>query len=286
MKRFLFISVTLLFFCCKKDNELAPIKNLVKDKQDSLLQSNEDVGKTFKESKNELLNFKNRAEELIYIREYLKENLPKAILKTNPKLVEKAQQELIILGDNPTLEDAAKKTIAYSNYYKGYMDLIASTKMPFKEVKKQLETTGKINFENYINKNNEDFIYVEENYVNTLKTNEEENKNEDVNTQNKSLQNLLSGGNKDLQNEPKQENIERKLLSKPTRLNYDCEGEGSILMKLTINSNGDVINAVKISGIKDTCLINYAKKQCLKFKYTTSVNQEQTTTLYNFNFKN
>ncbi len=283
MKRFLLIFATLLLLCCKKDNDLAPIKNLDKNKQDSLLQSNEDANNTFKEGKNELLSFKNRAEELIYIREYLKENLPKVILKNNPKLVEKAQQELIILGYNPTMEEAAKKTIAFSNYYEGYMELIVSTKMPFNEVKKQLESTGKITFEEYINKKNEDLIYIDEN-VETINTSQEESKKETVKAENTALQNILAGRNIKTEKETEQENTIRKLLNQPTRLNHDCDANGTLIMKLTINSNGDVINVVKISGVNDSCLINFAKQKCYELKYTTSKMKENTTAFYTLNF--
>lgn len=281
MKRIFLISIAVLLFACKKENAIIPNNKLEQTEQDTVQNSDEII---IKEDKKHPVSFKNRAEELIYIREYLKTNLPKAILKNNPKLVEKAQQELIIKGYNPTLEEAAKKTIAYSNKYNSYMSLIASTKMPFTEVKKQLDNTGKLTFDEYLNKKNDDLIYIEEENAESINTSQEEDKKEIVKEENMALQNLLAGRNKKTENETKQEVTERKLLYQPTRLNHDCDAKGTIVMKLTVDYNGNVISAVKFKGIEDVCLVNYAEKQCLKLKYTPATNKENTTVFYTFNF--
>lgn len=281
MKRIFLISIAVLLFACKKENDIIPNNKLEQTEQDTVRNSVKIINK---EDKKDPVSFKTRAEELIYIREYLKANLPKAILKNNPKLVEKAQQELIIKGYNPTLEEAAKKTIAYSNKYNSYMSLIASTEMPFTEVKKQLDNTGKLTFDEYLNKKNDDLIYIEEENVESINTSKEEDKKEIVKEENTALQNLLAGKNKKTENEMEQEVTERKLLNQPTRLNHDCDAKGTIVMKLTVDNKGNVITAVKFKGIEDVCLVNYAKKQCLKLKYTPTTNKENTAVFYTFNF--
>lgn len=291
MKRIFCICLAFVFFGCKKDNNLIPNNILKQTQQDSIQNSNTDVGKTFKKQNNEPVNFKNRAEELIYIREYLKENLPKAILRNNPELVEKAQYELIIMGQNPTLEEAAKKTLAYSNYYNRYMSQIATTEMPFIKVKEQLESSGKLDFNEYINKEVENYNYNEENNIKHTKT-----KQEEINKQNitkepspeamDALNSLLGKSKKNLQGDIYEDNTERRLLNKPTKLKFDCAVEGKIVMKLTINPKGDVIDAIRTSGISDTCTVNYVIKECLKIKYTPSTNPKNVTTSFVFNFTN
>lgn len=88
--------------------------------------------------------FSNRAEELIYIREYLEYKLPIILVKKFPEEMKKAQYELISMGENPTLGEAAKKSLHFHNLYEPYMSIIISEKLNFVDVKKQLENNGKL----------------------------------------------------------------------------------------------------------------------------------------------
>lgn len=129
------VILLILITACKKNGG---ITNFTITEKDTLNLNNE---KGF--SKN---NFKDRAEELIYIREYLKYKLPKIMIDEDIEYVKKAQYSLISDGENPTLEEAASRTIKYSNKYEAYMNLIIMDKLSFMVVKRQLESNGDLNF--------------------------------------------------------------------------------------------------------------------------------------------
>lgn len=127
-----YLIVGLLFFLvsCKKD-----LGNIF----ESLIEK--DTLTTF-ESSEEKFNksdFKDRAEELIYIREYIEYKLPLLIIEEYPDVAKKAQYELIARGENPTLEEATKKTYYYYNNYQSLMWKILNEEYSFLEVKKILE---------------------------------------------------------------------------------------------------------------------------------------------------
>lgn len=88
--------------------------------------------------------FSNRAEELIYIREYLKYKLPVILVNKFPEEMKKAQYELISRGENPSLEEAAIKSLHFHNLYDPYMSIIISENLSFVDIKKQLDSKGKI----------------------------------------------------------------------------------------------------------------------------------------------
>ncbi|WP_121965789.1 hypothetical protein [Myroides sp. N17-2] len=83
-------------------------------------------------------SFKDRAEELIYIRDYLEYKLPILIMKHSPDLVEKVQQELIFRGENSTLEEAAKRTKNYQIAFESIINQVRINKHSFREVKNVL----------------------------------------------------------------------------------------------------------------------------------------------------
>lgn len=88
------------------------------------------------ESKNTNDNkmFSNRAEELIAIREYLKEKLPNIILDRFPAQIEKLQFSLIADGYNISLEETAKKSLHYKNQYQRYMSIFMSENFTYNDV--------------------------------------------------------------------------------------------------------------------------------------------------------
>ncbi|WP_157813344.1 hypothetical protein [Flavobacterium sp. 5] len=130
----------ILFTACKREDATKFLES-IKSAKSTLVNSDTLVENSFNKT-----IFNDRAEELIYIREYLKYKLPLLLIKKDLDLVKKAQYTLIANGENPSSTDAAKRTIVYSNKYEGYMSLITSENMSFKEVKNQLESKGKIDF--------------------------------------------------------------------------------------------------------------------------------------------
>lgn len=97
---------------------------------------------------------KNRAEELIAIRDLLKEKLPVIIIERFPNQIEKLQYALIADGYNITLEETAKKSLHYRNQYQRYMSIFMDENFTYKDVAVALSNYKKFE-ENRKNKNDE-----------------------------------------------------------------------------------------------------------------------------------
>jgi hypothetical protein len=175
-----------LFLSCKVSNEKDDFIEIINDK---IVNQDDEKLDLFNKA-----NFTDRADELIYIREYLKYKLPLIIIDKNPDLAKKAQYELISDGENPTLIEATKRTLTYQNKYDGYMSLITTENMSFKEVKHQLESKSKIDFKLALdrkinNENNYNNDNGRENYdVNNDSISNRNNVNDDTQ---EALKNLL-----------------------------------------------------------------------------------------------
>ena len=115
MKKYLIFGMLFLLVSCKNEREI----NFSNSSENDTL-----VNTTLEEKKFDKINFNDRAEELIHIREYLKYKLPRILIEKEPDVVKKAQYELIANGENPSLLDAAVRTIAFENDYDIYMSLI------------------------------------------------------------------------------------------------------------------------------------------------------------------
>lgn len=131
MKKYLVLGILLIFLACKKGIEI--------NFENKSLVNSEIQEKNFNKT-----NFKDRAEELIYIREYLKYKLPLILIEKAPDIVKEAQYELIAMGENPTLYEAALRTRSYEWEYQRCMFMIMESNYSFKEVKEQLEVDGKM----------------------------------------------------------------------------------------------------------------------------------------------
>jgi len=131
----------ILFTACKKEDATKLLES-IKSAKSALVNSDTLVN----ENSFNKTDFKDRADELIYIREYLKYKLPRIMINKDIESVKRAQYELITVGENPTLIEAARRTRKYSWDYERYLNLINSYNMSFKEVKKQLESKDKIDF--------------------------------------------------------------------------------------------------------------------------------------------
>lgn len=129
----------ILLISCKKMEELNFIN--------SAEITNDTTANSYtKEKKIDKTTFKDRAEELIYIREYLEYKLPLIMIKEDAEYVKKAQYELIAMGQNPDLSEAARKTISYNDKYKYLMSVIIEDNWKFRDVKYQLENNGDIKY--------------------------------------------------------------------------------------------------------------------------------------------
>lgn len=276
-----------LLVSCKNEREI----NFSNSSENDTL-----VNTTLEEKKFDKINFNDRAEELIHIREYLKYKLPRILIEKEPDVVKKAQYELIANGENPSLLDAAIRTLAFENDYNIYMSLITSEKMSFKEVKNQLESKGKINFKSsdiILKSKNKDYYQQErENSELTIEEPLETDRNNDD-----ALKNILS------ESEPKNDNSyhgqgtgkgikenpfgNRKVLTKPTP-KYNCNEEGKVVVEIVVDKGGNVID-VK-SGIKGTtnnskCLLDACKEAALKSKWEANENApEKQVGIISYNF--
>lgn len=133
MKKLLSICFVCLLCSCNYGNRSNDTKN--SESIENYKNNDSDFSKT---------KFSNRAEELIYIREYLEYKLPIILVKKFPEEMKKAQYELISMGENPSLEEAAKKSLHFHNLYDPYMSIIISEKLNFADIKKQLNSNGKL----------------------------------------------------------------------------------------------------------------------------------------------
>lgn len=85
------------------------------------------------------MSFSDRAEELIYIREYIKYKLPEVLIKKFPKEIESIQEQLILSGQNVTLKEAASQSLYFSNYNGLLLEFVKADKLSFKDVKWRLD---------------------------------------------------------------------------------------------------------------------------------------------------
>lgn len=126
MKKTVIFCILLIFVSCKYDRDKLEDKKSTFSDKDSLLITN---ANEFNQT-----NFKDRAEELIYIREYLKHRLPQIIIEKEPDLIKSLQYELIAEGENPSLTDVALRTRKYKFEYERSMSNIINGKYSFKKV--------------------------------------------------------------------------------------------------------------------------------------------------------
>ncbi len=110
--------LTLTYSCSTKDNG--------NNSKDSGEVTNYDFTKD---------QFDNRAQELTYIREYLNTKLPEILIKKFPEKMEKIQLQLITQGQDVTLEEAAKRSIHFSNQYSMLMSRFNNDNTSFKDAK-------------------------------------------------------------------------------------------------------------------------------------------------------
>jgi hypothetical protein len=279
--KYLIFGLLILLIACKK-NEKISFDSLFKTNKDSLVNKDEKFDKN---------DFEDRAEELIYIREYLKYKLPMIMIKNNLDLVKKAQYELIANGENPNLTDAAKRTIAFDNRYSSYMSLITSENMSFKDVKNQLESKGEIDFNisNGIKINYKDYYQQE----NERKTNESiTDKTIDEPTdilENSSKSNYDVSGKGNGSGSNSGYSLERrKAINKP-QPEYNCNEEGTVVVEIVVDKKGNVLEAK--TGLKGTtnnskCLLDACKEAASKTKWEVDENApEKQVGNISYNFR-
>lgn len=276
----------VLIFClglllsCKISNEKEDFNELINDE---IINQDDENLNLFNKT-----NFSDRADELIYIREYLKYKLPSIIIEKNPDLAKKAQYELISDGENPTLIEATKRTLTYQNKYDGYMSLIISENMSFKEVKYQLESKGKIDFKLALGRkiNNENNYNNDSGRVNDDST--KDNSNVNNNTQ-EALKNLLKTHENIISEKAEEINSNgRKIIYRPNP-EYNCNEGGRVILKVAVNKDGNVTKVYNgyVKGTTNTskCLFDACRESALKTKWESKddVANEQIGTLeYNF----
>lgn len=355
MKKYLIFGILFLFVACKKEDKINSENNTL-------------VNSIVEENKFDKTDFKDRAEELIYIREYIKYKLPLIIIEKYPDLAKKAQYELISRGENPTLEDAVKKTLKYHNRYNAFMSMAQYDNYSFSEIKSKMEsyrvdknTTIRniydedkevTNLRNSIvnpnniksDKDNTDFntsLTLEEiakelkkykfsvnKFNGSLMATPEDGdcimavaeekdgyrfvkyswecENSDVvfdeeieepakpkpsKSSNDALSHILNGNNDGTTGSEKDVNFfkNRKVLVKPTP-EYNCNEEGKIIVKITVNKKGEVIYAK--AGMKGTtnyskCLLESCEKAALNTIYAPDDNATDNqigSIEYNFRF--
>lgn len=83
--------------------------------------------------------FKNRAEEIAYIREYANLKFPDIIIEKFPERVEGVQFNLIKSGEDVSLREAAKRSLHYRNEYGSYMDRVVEENISFEKAKWELD---------------------------------------------------------------------------------------------------------------------------------------------------
>jgi hypothetical protein len=248
--------------------------------------------------------FKSRADELIYIREYLNYKLPLILVKKYPEQMKKVQYELISNGENPTLEEAAKKSLHFKNLYEPYMSLVVSENTTFKIVKEQLELNDKLDFDLSKNtkkiKSEKKEILEPENKTekpirkdtndalkNILKNNKPET---EINQIEAGVGNGTSYGNGTgkSHNEPYLL-TGRKVLNKPIP-EYNCNELGRVIIQIVVDRDGNVIeaNLGKGSTTNAECLVSAAKEAALKTKWNKDENAFERhigKITYNFELK-
>lgn len=295
MKKIIIFCLLLISISCKKEGT-EKIQNTTS--RDSLTEQTNDFSKT---------EFKDRAEELVYIREYLNYKLPKILVAQNPEQIKKVQHQLIANGQNPTLEEAAKKSINFSNKYEIYMNLIISENTSFTEVKKQLESTGKLDF----NFQNESPQIIENKDTEQSTENEtisQEVKSKPVNKaepSNNTLDNILNTKKTEIKNTEnntgsgnsyggvvksvnKETYLAGRIILEMPKKAPSCNEQGKVVIQVTVNRTGNVIDAKLGRGTTNMskCLVDVAIECAKKAKWNQSNEAPETQIGYlTYNFK-
>ena len=297
MKNILTVCLLITFLSCKKENSFKTEQN-----------SNETEIKKSVINDFSKTDFNDRAEELVYIREYLNYKLPIILVDKKPDQMKKVQYELISRGENPTIQEAAKRSLHFSNLYEPYMSLIISENTTFISVKQQLETKGKLDF----------LISEKENQIisEIKETNSEEKDDNEKpikrNTEN-ALNNLLKNNNSETElNQSGNENGNGgngnggngngvgygKSLSEPYFLSgrkvinksvpeYNCNEFGKVVIEITVDKNGKVLDAQlgRGSTTNSQCLVNASKIAAMNTTWNKDENaseKQKGKIIYNF----
>lgn len=267
MKNILIICILITLLSCKKENSIKTEQKFSENEVEKPEQI--DFSRTV---------FKDRAEELIYIRQYLNYKLPIILINKKPDQMKKVQYELISRGENPAIEEAAKRSLHFSNLYEPYMNLIISENISFKNVKEQLETNGELDFESS-NKNN--LIYIVE-----------ENKNRENNVLTDTIKNETKNALKNLLNrksdsEPNINSSKRNIIYKATPEN-NCDEVGNVMIEIDIDKNGNVLKAknnYRGTTTNSKCLIDASILAALNSKWNKDENApeiQKTNITYNY----
>lgn len=295
MKKIIIFCLLLVLISCKKEG-VESIESTTN--KDSLTEQTNDFSKT---------EFKDRAEELVYIREYLNYKLPKILVAQNPEQIKKIQYQLIANGENPTLEEAAKKSVSFSNKYEIYMNLIISEKTSFAEVKKQLESSGKLDFK-FQNESPQIIANKDSEQSTEYETTSEEIESTSITKAektNNALNNILSTKKTEIENSEnvtgsgnsyggvgKSANREnylagRTILEMPKKT-PSCNEQGRVVIQVTVNRTGNVIDAKLGRGTTNTskCLVDIAMECAKKARWNQSNDALETQIGYlTYNFK-
>lgn len=132
MKYTLASVVLLLTLCsCKEDT------NIINGIKSSIHESTSEAQKLdFNKTK-----FKDRAEELMYIREYIKRELPEKLMREQPKGLRDAQYYYISIGKDYTLHETAVKIIDTTKATQTIMLTVMQKQLSLNEAKKLIKNT-------------------------------------------------------------------------------------------------------------------------------------------------
>ena len=197
-----------------------------------------------------ITEFKNRKNELIYIKEYLNYKLPIILTQQDLPRMIKIQNELNSKGEKVSLEEAARRSLDFKYLYNSYITSIISENTSFKIVKGQLEKKGYLEF-NISNKN------------------EKKSKvNENIKQSESNSGNSYGFG----ENEP-YSLFGRTVINKFTPEN-NCNENGTVIIEIVVDKNGNVTDAKSGRGSTTVseCLINNSKSAALKTKWNIEEN--------------
>lgn len=242
--------------------------------------------------------FSNRAEELIAIREYLKEKLPNIIIDRFPAQIEKLQFSLIADGYNISLEETAKKSLHYKNQYQRYMSIFMTENFTYDDVVVALSDYKKFQ-EKRIEKSY-DVINLDENLstkadtiVKQIKIHlkpeveliSESVENNDYS--NKSNGITIGSGSGSGREKGKYILAGRQVVYAP-QVENDCNNAGRVIIEVTVDKSGNTISARNGKGsTADVCLIALGRRYALETKWqpSESAPEKQIGIItYNFSF--
>lgn len=278
MKKTAIFCLLIVFVSCKYDRDkLDDNKSTFSDKDStSITSSNNEFNQT---------NFKDRAEELIYIREYLKYKLPQIIIEKDPDLIKTLQYELIAEGENPSLTDVALRTRKYKFEYDRSMSNIINGKYSFKKVKELLESKGEIEF-----KSSETSRIYHNNYKQESTNYDDENDNKK--SQDDNVLNSIKSESKvsDKENaDAIANNFDNRKIIYKSSPKYICNEQGKVVVSILVNRNGECIDAnAGVTGTTNNakCLLDEAKIAAMNTKWEPNDKAPITQTgkiTYNFN---